>query len=230
YLQKFVVAFEKTHLLTGPSRTRQHGGGHSSGTKDNVPPRKLQQVGLQIIEPSMKDSAEDRLTILVTEETNESVNALIHWAPTDGQHHYEWFVLALEQKEQGFPQCSGRVVCVNAKNLSKGVPDSNPKVAFRSPDRPVTAICAYKMSSLLIAVGTELHLHHLDFATRKWKTLSKHPLPSHAKTITCQGSLIFVATAHHSLFVLVERDNKLSQHKSDNKARSTMDVVPFDGT
>ncbi|KAK5451524.1 hypothetical protein LTS15_008289 [Exophiala xenobiotica] len=230
YLQKFVVAFEKTHLLTGPSRTRQHGGGHSSGSKDTVPPRKLQQVGLQIIESSMKDSAEDRLTIIVTEETNESVNALIHWAPTDGQHHYEWFVLALEQKEPGFPQCSGRVVCVNAKNLSKGLPDSNPKVAFRSPDRPVTAICAYKMSSLLIAVGTELHLHHLDFATRKWKTLSKHPLPSLAKTITCQGSLIFVATAQHSLFVLVERDNKLAQHKSDNKARSTMDVVPFDGT
>ncbi|KAK5033709.1 hypothetical protein LTR13_006761 [Exophiala sideris] len=237
YLQKFVVAFERTHLLTGisidnsadgTSRKRVahvKNGGHSAST-----PRKIQQVGLQLVDPSMKDMDGQGLSVIVTEETNETVNALIHWAPTDGEHHYEWFVLALEQKESGFPQCSGRVVCVNAKSLSKGTPDSNPKIAFRSPDRPVTAICAYKMSSLLIAVGRELHLHHLDFATRKWKTLSKHPLPSYANTITCQGSMIFVATAQHSLFVLVERENKLFEHKSDTEARSTRDVVVFDGT
>ncbi|KAI1610412.1 mono-functional DNA-alkylating methyl methanesulfonate N-term-domain-containing protein [Exophiala viscosa] len=237
YLQKFVVAFERNHLLTGitldntadsiSKKRVAHvkNSGHSAPT-----PRKIQQVGLQLVDPSMTDTDGQGLSVVVTEETNETVNALIHWAPTDGEHHYEWFVLALEQKEPGFPQCSGRVVCVNAKSLSKGTPDSNPKIAFRSPDRPVTAICAYKMSSLLIAVGRELHLHHLDFATRKWKTLSKHPLPSYANTITCQGSMIFVATAQHSLFVLVERDNKLFEHKSDTEARSTRDVVVFDGT
>lgn len=230
YLQKFVVAFERTHLLTGISIDNDTASrkrlAHSGGSKTASTPRKMQQVGLQLVDPSMSDQG---LAVIVTEETNETVNALIHWAPTDGEHHYEWFVLALEQKEPGFPQCSGRVVCVNAKSLSKGTPDSNPKIAFRSPDRPVTAICAYKMSSLLIAVGRELHLHHLDFATRKWRTLSKHPLPSHASAITCQGSVIFVATAQHSLFVLVERDNKLFEHKSDTEARSTRDVVVFNG-
>ncbi|KAJ9642201.1 hypothetical protein H2204_002570 [Knufia peltigerae] len=231
YLQKFVVAFEKTHVLTGGPRAKGPqdfaSGRMESGVKTSVSPRTIQQVGLHIIEPSLKVPSDNQLSVIVTEETNESVNALIHWAPTDGEHHYEWFVLALEQKEPGFPRCSGRVVCVNAKNLSKGIPDTNPKVAFRSPEQPVTAICAYKMSSLLIAAGSEIHLHHLDFASRKWKTLSKHRLPSPAKSISCQGSLIFIATAKHSLFVLVERGDKLSEHKSDNEARATQNVVPF---
>ncbi|KIW15567.1 hypothetical protein PV08_05615 [Exophiala spinifera] len=234
YLEKFVVAFEKTHLLTGAPRPKDlqniPSSRMGSGMKTSLPPRKIQQVGLHVIDPSLKASSDGRLSVIVTEETNESVNALIHWAPTDGEHHYEWFVLALEQKEAGFPRCSGRVVCVNAKNLSKGIPDTNPKVAFRSPEQPVTAICAYKMSSLLIAAGREIHLHHLDFASRKWKTLSKHRLPSAAKSISCQGSLIFIATAKHSLFVLIERSNKLFEHKSDNEARATKNVVPFDNS
>jgi hypothetical protein len=236
YLQKFVVAFERTHLLHNVGLESASGGpvasrrlSHHPGNVDKHPSsaRKMQQVGLQLVEPGLKGPA--GLSMIVTEETNESVNALIHWAPTDGEHHYEWFVLALEQKEPGFPQCSGRVVCVNAKSLSKGSPDSNPKIAFRSPGQPVTAICAYKMSSLLIAVGRELHLHHLDFATRKWKTLAKHALPSPANAVTCQGSIIFVATRQHSLYVLAERDDKLYEHKADVEARCTVDAVAFDG-
>jgi hypothetical protein len=88
------------------------------------------------------------------------------------------------------------------------------------------------MSSLLIAAGGELHLRHLDFVTRKWKTLSRHALPSRANAISCQGSLIFVATAQHSLFVLVERDNTLFRYESDAQAeaRCAVDVVAFDGT
>lgn len=236
YLETFVVTYEKTHLLAhdkSPRRLGPHAqlpGTLASVDKNPPVATKMQQVGLHLVGPESFASRDHGLSMGVTQETNESVHALIHWAPTDGEHHYEWFVLALEQTSVGFPRCCGRVVCINAKTLSRGSPDRNPKIAFRSPEEPVTAICAYKMSSLLIAAGRELHLHHLDFSTRKWKTLSKHAIPSRANAISCQGSLIFIATAQHSIYVLVERDDQLFEHKSDTEARCTKDVVAFGGT
>ncbi|KAL2441002.1 hypothetical protein ABEF95_010625 [Exophiala dermatitidis] len=224
YLNKFVVAFERfVHVNPDVKEVHRDGKARKSSA---VP---VQQIGVQLIDPVWKDAKVSNTSVIVAEDTDERINALINWAPTDGTNHYEWVVLALEHKFPGHPQRSGRVVCLNAKSLSKGSFDSIQKIAFRSPDKPVTAICAYKMSSLLIAAGRELHIHNLDFATRKWKTLSKHALPSPAKAISCQGSLIFVATSQHSLFVLVDQDGKLTQHPSDTEARSAVDVVGLRG-
>ncbi|EXJ89439.1 hypothetical protein A1O3_02506 [Capronia epimyces CBS 606.96] len=226
YLNKFVVAFERVYHVHRDDLDPKSPDGVGKGP---ISPRKMQQIGLQLIDPVWKDPKASGTSVIVAEDTNERVNALINWAPTDGANHYEWVVLALEHKIPGLPQRSGRVVCVNAKSLSKGSFENIQKIAFRSPDKPVTAICAYKMSSLLIAAGREIHVHNLDFATRKWKTLSKHALPSPAKAISCQGSFIFVATSQHSLFVLVEQDGKLSQHQSDTEARCAVDVIGFRG-
>ncbi|KIX06309.1 uncharacterized protein Z518_04284 [Rhinocladiella mackenziei CBS 650.93] len=235
FLQKLVVAFERVHYLTGVPVANPLPGvppilpGQPSPEKSVLPPRKMQQVGLQLIEPWSKDATNNPMSTIVTEDNNESVVALIDWSPTDGEFHYEWFVLALQQIAPGFPPCSGRVVCVNAKSLRKGLVITNPKTAFRCPDKPVTAICAYKMSSLLIAAGDEIYLLHLDFTTRKWKTLSTHALPSPANSISCQGSFIFIATSQHSVFVLAERDDKLFEHTSDTLPRVAKDVVAFNG-
>lgn len=227
YLNKFVVAFEREYHVH--SRDDSDPKSHGGGRKGSLEPRKVTQIGLQLTDPVWTDPKASRASVIVAQDTNERINALINWAPTDGINHYEWIVLALEHKVPGLPQRSGRVVCVNAKSLSKGSYENMQKLAFRSPDKPVTAICAYKMSSLLIAAGREIHLHNLDFATRKWKTFSKHALPSPAKAISCQGSIIFVATSQHSLYVLVEQDGKLSQHQSDSEARCSVDVLGFRG-
>ncbi|EXJ95263.1 hypothetical protein A1O1_00383 [Capronia coronata CBS 617.96] len=227
YLNKFVVAFERVyHLHSEGSSDPKRRGGVLTGS---ILPQKVQQVGIQLIDPVWKDVKTGRTSIIVAEDTSERVNAMINWAPTDGTNHYEWIVLALEHRIPGLPQRSGRVTCLNAKSLSKGSYENIQKLAFRSPDKPVTAICAYKMSSLLIAAGREIHIQNLDFATRKWKTLSKHALPSPAKAISCQGSIIFVATSQHSLFVLVEQDGKLTQHRADTEARCSVDVAAFGG-
>lgn len=227
FLDKLVVAYSRDIPVQGQTTQVQ-----VTSEKDSPNPSSqiVKHVGVQLVESSLMYPQGGSFSTVVSTDVHETVHALIDWAPTDGMNHYEWFVLALEQhRDFGTPGCRGRVVCINAKSLGKSKPDTNPKIAFTSGDSPVTAICAYKISSLLIAAGKELLLRHLDWTTRSWKTLSKHSLPSPAKKISCQGSFIFVATTHHSLFVLMEQDNTLSQHKGDTMVRYTMDVLAFDG-
>ncbi|KIX95778.1 uncharacterized protein Z520_08486 [Fonsecaea multimorphosa CBS 102226] len=237
FLQKFVVAFSQEGDPTD-IRLRKHTGVPlPEGEKAIIqqPSNKIQRAGLQLITPNLqypkpKDSASAIFSTIVTGDDSDVIHDLIDWAPTDGRNHYEWLVIALEQSSPTpGTRGSGRVVCVNAKSLGKGKPDATPKLAFSSKD-PITAICAYKMSSLLIAAGKEIVLHHLDWSTRRWKTLAKCGLPSYANAISCQGSLICVATQQHSIFVLVEENNTLRHHNCDTKMRYAKDIVVLDGS
>ncbi|EXJ61470.1 uncharacterized protein A1O5_11786 [Cladophialophora psammophila CBS 110553] len=236
FLQRFVVAFSREGDPTEVP-VRMHTSVPLDGEKDisDQPSNKIQRVGLQLITPNLRyptsrDSEGTTFATIVTGDDSDVVHDLIDWAPTDGNNHYEWLVLAIEQLNP-IPglRGPGRVVCVNAKSLGKGKPDASPKLAFSSRE-PITAICAYKMSSLLIAAGREIVLHHLDWATRRWKTLARHALPSYANAISCQGSLICVATQQHSFFVLVEKDNKLHHRECDTKMRYAKDIVVLDGS
>ncbi|OQU97876.1 hypothetical protein CLAIMM_03750 isoform 1 [Cladophialophora immunda] len=237
FLQKFVVAFSREGDPT-EIRVRRHTGiPLPEGEKDtsDQPSDKVQRAGLQLITPNLqypksKDPEYATFSTIVTGDDSDIIHDLIDWAPTDGHNHYEWLVLALEQlSTTPGVRGPGRVVCVNAKSLGKGKPDATPKLAFSSRE-PITAICAYKMSSLLIAAGREIILHHLDWSTRRWKTLARFALPSYANAISCQGSLICVATQQHSLFVLVEKNNALHHHKCDTKMRYAKDIAVSDGS
>ena len=237
FLQRFVVAFTREGDPYEPPARLPSNVPLLLGEKDPAdrPARKVQRVGLQLITknlayPVVKD--EDTIfSTIVTGDNSDILHDFIDWKPTDDVNHYEWLVLALEQPAIVPPRPGpGRVVCINAKSLGKGKPDSSPKVVYSNSREPVTAICAYQKSSLLIACGKEIVLRHLDFRTRRWETSSRHPIPSQAHAISCQGSLICVATKEHSLFVLVERDGQLKQHKCDSRMRHTKDIAVLDGS
>lgn len=242
FLQKLVVAFDTIDdprsVADSSSASVLDGQAHQDPTmsmKDassavSLAP-KSQSVCLSLIDPGLEVDYPKKqpISMVVAEQTNEIIHALIDWAPTDGANHYEWLVLALGHSEPGAAKSSGRVVCVNAKPLSQGNFVGKPKTAFQSKEGPVTAICAYKMSSLLIAVGGEILLHHLDWTTRSWKTLSRHALPSFANAISCQGSFIFVSTLKHSLMVLMEHNDALHQRRSDSVVRYSTEVLAFEG-
>jgi hypothetical protein len=235
FLQHFAVAFLRDGDPYDPPPRRPPTVPLLPGEKDpaNRPPPKVQRVGVQLVTsklryPQAKDEDSSTFSTLVTADENDIIHDFIDWKPTDGLNHYEWLVLAIEQPMIVPPGPGrGRVVCVNAKSLGKGKPDANAKVVYADRD-PVTAICAYKKSSLLVACGKEVVLRHLDFSTRRWATLSRHSIPSCATAISCQGSLICVATRDHALFVLVERDNKLQQHRCNAGVRYGKDVVMLD--
>ena len=238
FLQKLVVVFSREEepyempvdrLITRPLLPDEK-------DPNARPAKSVRRIGLQLITPHLrypqsKTAESSTFSTTVTGDDSEVVHDFIDWAPTDGVNHYEWLVLALETSTgapAGF-RGHGRVVCVNAKTLGKGRPDSTPKVAY-SNSFPVTAICAYKLSSLLIACGKEIILRHLDFKTRRWETLSRHALPSYANAISCQGSLICVATQGHSLLVLIERNHELRQHQCEGGMRYTKAIAVMDGS
>ena len=235
FLQKFAVAFSREGDPLEPPARIPANVPLLPGEKDPADrtPRKIQRVGLQLVTTKLKYPVEDEastFSTIVTSDDSDILHDYIDWKPTDDVNHYEWLVLALERPcivPQG--PGHGRVVCVNAKSLGKGKPDASPKVVYSNKD-PVTAICAYKKSSLLIACGKEIVLRHLDFKTRRWETSSRHPIPSPANAISCQGSLICVATKEHSMFVLVERNNQLQQQKCDGQMRHAKDIVMLDSS
>ncbi|ETI28194.1 hypothetical protein G647_00643 [Cladophialophora carrionii CBS 160.54] len=229
FLEKFAVAYSKEGYPYEPPLRRPTNVPLLPGEKDATdrPSEKVRQIGLQLVTrnlsyPAGRKGEDVTFSTIVTGDSSAILHDFIDWRPTDDVFHYEWLVLALEQ-----PGMHGRVVCVNAKTLGKGKPDADAKVAFHDK-QPVTAICAYKKSSLLIACGKEIILRHLDFKTRRWETLSRHAIPSMANAISCQGSLICVATREHSLFVLVDRNDRLCQHKCDAGMRYAKDVAVLD--
>ncbi|KEF57539.1 uncharacterized protein A1O9_05456 [Exophiala aquamarina CBS 119918] len=236
YLKKLVVATERTkgvpRLLQRPypdMAENQAPDPKDPPTVDLPQIEESVQVNLRIIDPDWKES-DDRTSISIVEETNLHVTALIEWELEQDDQSKEkalWIVMALERHGRNADQASGRVIAVNAKNIKKGHAAPHQRVLYRSVKGSVKAICAYGRSSLLIAAGNEVILHNLDLTVRKWKTLSKYELPSPATSISCQGSTIFVATSHHSLIVLVERNAELVEHKSDSTARNLKAVITF---
>jgi hypothetical protein len=240
YLKKLVVATEKR---TGISKVQHriyadivetHDQDFKATSNANLPKpssasEEMVQVNLQIVDPEWKVSGRTT-SVSVVEDSNLRVTALMEWEieqDDEGKEKGLWIVMALEQRGRSADQTSGRVIAVNGKNIKKGHASPHQRVLYRSVKGAVRAICAYGKSALLIAAGNGLILHNLDLTVRKWKTLSKYDLPSPATSISCQGSMIFVATSHHSLIVLVERNNELIEHKSDTMARNLNNVITF---
>lgn len=237
FLQNFVVAFTREEWRWDATHKKPP---NPTLLPDEIAPPDLQQskinrIGVQLINRNLRfiDGKREENGTFSTNVTHDPYSDVVHdfidWSPSDGVNHYEWLVLALEQPGIVPPgPGNGRVVCVNAKSLGKGRPEATPKIAYTNR-WPVTAICAYKMSSLLIAAGKEIILRHLDWKTRRWETLARHPLPSVANAISCHGSLICIATQEHSVFVLEERNNKFHHHNCDTKMRFAKDIVVLDG-
>ena len=237
FLQKLCVAFSREGIPEAlPARARMNVP-LPPGEKDaaDCAQGSVQRIGLQLVTTDMKHplpvEGGNSFSTIITEDNSEIVHDFIDWKPTDGKKHFEWLVLALEQPMIALPgPGKGRVVCINAKSLGKGNPHPGTKVAYESHWESVTAICAYKESSLLIACGKEIVVRHLDFKTERWQTPFRHALPSQANAISCQGSLICVATKEHSLFVLVERNNQLQQHNCEAKMRYAKDIAVLDSS
>lgn len=165
---------------------------------------------------------------IMVDDKNARVNALIEWQFRDGEDMHSWIVMALEQiAPNDHRQTAGRVLAVNTKNIQQGGRSMAPKVLYRSSAAPVTALCAYGTSSLLFSAGNELMLLKLSYSKKQSDITCKYQLPSPARSITCQGPIIFIATSHHSLVALIERHGKLELHKTDIKARNAKDVVAF---
>lgn len=239
YLKKLVVATEKRSRGSTPY-VENYGNDaetHEQNEKGipfvampgKVGPEERIQIGLWIVDPEWREAGISA-SVAVVEDCNLRVTALMEWAIEQdiaGKGHGLWIVMALEQRSSNAEISTGRVIAINAKNIKKGHPSPQQRVLYRSVKGAIRAICAYGRSNLLIAAGNELILHNLDLTVKKWKTLSTYILPSPATSISCQGSMIFVATSHHSLIVLVERNDTLFEHKSDSMARNLNNVVAF---
>jgi hypothetical protein len=183
---------------------------------------------------SIDDTESGMLTIDPTQnviigEVGESISCMCHYSPTDGKHHFQMVVIALRSAarlESGLCRYSSRVVCVSDKHVQNGKAGS--KTVMRLPGKNVTAMCPTGMSGILIASSTELLLHNLDVGTKTWGTKTRHKLPSVAKEIRVQGSLVYIATQQHSIYILKLVDNVLSRHGADTRVRISSNVVPLD--
>jgi len=217
FLNKVVAAVEAKH-----STLDQDG--------PKLPSIEYLQTGLELFDLDMTMATGEGSVahVLGVSEPGERVRALMNWSPTDGKQHFEMVVLALDHQDPETKKRSGRVVCVSAKGMSKGLFTAAPKTVIKLQEKSPSALCAFGLSSMIIAADSEIILHHLDFKTRKWETLDRYTLPSPATSVTAQGSLIFVATALHSLLILKEHKKSLNLRGSDSRARNTNNVVTVD--
>lgn len=173
-------------------------------------------------------TAIDESKTIVLGETGEKISALTHYSPTDGRHHFEMVLIAVQSAtriEPGKLKISSRILCVSDKHVLRGA--ATPRVVMRLPGKRVTALCPIGKADLLIGSNNEILLHTLNVGSKKWSTLTRHALPSPARQIRVQGSLIYVATEKHSLLILKEHNNTLSIQSSDSQARTVSSVLPI---
>jgi len=205
-----------------------------SSTADQRPSRSHQTMpALQLVDPDFQveqPALDDRGVVFLIGEPKERIRALVNWTPTDGVKHYDMIVVGLEQ-DHGGRRRSGRVGYISARHLSRGIAaDVKTKTIMRLPGKPIYAVCPMGMSSLIIAAGNELILHNLDLDSRTWTTISRLTLPSSPISIETQGSLILVATSHHSVLVVRNVGGELVLHGSDLRARNGTCVINFAGS
>ena len=167
-----------------------------------------------------------RKVIVPFGSTGDRVRCILNWLPTDGTRHYDMIVLAVDSDAPDEKPRSGKLLCISSRSLlSAGTSSPSLKVVSRYPGKPIYALCAYDRSSLLVAAGNELMLHSLDMQTRKWTTIAQCSLPSPAISIKYSSSVIYVATARHSLMALKHVERSLRTIATDSKARNCSDVL-----
>ncbi|ETN36575.1 uncharacterized protein HMPREF1541_08853 [Cyphellophora europaea CBS 101466] len=225
FLKRLVVAVDAKRLLVS-DKTQPNDVVRSGPSAVSVP-----RLAFAIIEdgPLGRLSFDTQQTVDLG-EVGETISALTHYSPTNGIQHFEMILVALKTShrlESGALKISSRIVSVSDKHVqNKGL--ATPRNVMRLPGKNVTALCPIGLSGVLIASSNELLLHDLDVSTKRWTTITRHALPSPAKEIRVQGSLVYVATERHSLLILRQHGSTLSTHGSDTRARIVSNVVPLD--
>lgn len=184
----------------------------------------------------LDDSLAGRISIdekvsVVLGDSKEWISALAHYSPSDDTCHYEMTLAVLKSSGRigsGALKICSRIVSVSDKHVLRNTTATTARNVMRLPGKNITALCPVGRSGLLIGSNNELLLHNLNVRTKKWETLTRHALPSPAKDIRVQGSMIYVATEKHSLLMLRLHKDTLSMHGSDTRARIVNNVVPID--
>lgn len=182
----------------------------------------------QVGDTELESLSVDHKETVTVGEPGETIAALAHYSPTDDRNHFEMILVALRSQSRSESKgyrYSSRIICISDKHVQKGT--ATPRIVMRLPGKKVTVLCPIGKSGLLIGSGNELLLHNLDVRTKKWSTLTRHTLPSPAREIRVQGSLVYVATERHSLCILKEHNNSLAVRSSDSRARTVSSVVPI---
>lgn len=176
--------------------------------------------------PSINEQAS-----VVLGDRRERISALVHYSPSDDTCHYEMTLAVLRSSSRlgsaALKICS-RIVSVSDKHVLRNITAATARNVMRLPGKNITALCPIGRSGLLIGSNNELLLHNLNVRTKKWETLTRHALPSPAKDIRVQGSMIYVATEKHSVMILRFHKDALSMHGSDTRARIVNNVIPID--
>lgn len=173
----------------------------------------------------------DEKTSVILGDSRERISALTHYSPSDDSCHYEMTLAVLRsgsRAESGALKICSRIVSVSDKHVQRNAAAAVARNVMRLPGKNITALCPIGKSGLLIGSNNELLLHNLNVRTKKWETLTRHALPSPAKDIRVQGSMIYVATEKHSLLILKSQKDTLSMHGSDTRARIVSNVIPID--
>lgn len=173
----------------------------------------------------------DENASVVLGDSRERISALTHYSPSDDSCHYEMTLAVLRSSsriESGALKICSRIVSVSDKHVQRNAATAVARNVMRLPGKNITALCPIGKSGLLIGSNNELLLHNLNVRTKKWETLTRHALPSPAKDIRVQGSMVYVATEKHSLLILKSYKDTLSMHGSDTRARIVSNVIPID--
>lgn len=154
-------------------------------------------------------------------ESGEKVRDMIMWSPTDGHSHFNFIVLGSERG------ADGRVAYLNVSRFNEDSSKVVVKAFVTYPNSPVSAICAFGLSSLIIGAGRTLKLVHLDIASKRWQNLAEFSLPSKALKLESKGSVVHVATSLHSFMLVRVQDDKFSLLSTDKYAGRARSIVPF---
>lgn len=221
YLKQLVIAAESDEL-----KSQAAGSGVETKSSALFPALHFREIRRDHIQ---KPTTEQRI---VVGESGERIRALVEYSPTDGSNHFEMILVAVamdSRDEFGAQRTTGRLMCVSAKYLLKDNGSrAKARVVLRFPTKAVTALRPIGHSSVLVGAGNEILMHDLNVSTRKWTTLARFTLPSPAASIMIQGSLAYVATMRHSLLVLRALNGVMKLESSDQIARVSTNVVPFD--
>lgn len=153
-------------------------------------------------------------------EKGEKTRVLLNWAPTDGKVHFDMIVIGSQLGEDG------RLAYMNVTRMSQPKIGGTARLVATYPNKPVTAICPYGMSSLIVCADKELKLLHLDMATKRWQPQADFELPSRAIELRAKGSVVYVATSKHSFLLIREENQTLRLIGSDSYAGKALNVVP----
>lgn len=221
FLNKFVVGVDPVN-----PRSPAHNGGPERQTA-NAPRLFFAPLDESLADMTSLDAAKS----VKLGGAGETISALTHYSPTDDVHHYEMTLVALRSTTRlagGALKTSSRIVSVSDKHVARNPADAVARNVMRLPGKNITAICPIGKSGLLIASSFELLLHNLDVKSKRWQTLTRHALPSPAKDIRVQGSMIYIATERHSLMMVRLHNGSLEMCGSDTKARLLTNIVPID--